>query len=52
MVEHLLVALAAAPFQVALGAVNTRKHMLTRGEVRFWCVAMFVVAELAYLGLF
>jgi hypothetical protein len=52
MAEHLAVAIAAIPFQVALGVFNTQKRMLSRGEVRFWCVVIFVAVELAYLGLF
>ena len=52
MVEHLAVAIAAVPFQVALGVFNTQKHMLTRGEVRFWCIVIFVTTELIYLGFF
>jgi hypothetical protein len=52
MAEHLAVAMVAVPFQVALGVFNTQRRMLTRGEVRFWCVVIFVTTELAYLGLF
>jgi hypothetical protein len=50
MAEHLLVAAAALPLQVALGALSTRRRVLTRGEVRFWCIVIFVAAELVHLG--
>jgi hypothetical protein len=50
--EHLVVALASVPFQIALGVFNTRRHALTRGEVRFWCVVVFVAAQLIYIGAF
>ncbi len=50
MFEHLLVVAAATPFQFALGAANTRAKWLTSGEVRFWGVVLFLVAELIYLG--
>jgi hypothetical protein len=51
MIAHLLVFLASAPFQVALGVVNSKRHWFTAGEIRFWCVAIFVLSELVYLGL-
>lgn len=50
MVEHLAVVAAIAPIQFLLGAANTRARLLTRGEVRFWCVVLFVAAELVTLG--
>lgn len=52
MVEHLAIVAAVLPFQFGLGVFNTRKHVFTRGEVRFWCVVIFVAAELVYLGVF
>jgi len=48
--EYLLVALAVVPLQYGLAAVNCRKHWFTAGEIRFWGVAVFLAAELAYLG--
>ena len=51
MAEHLLVALAAAPLQIGIGMVNTRKRWLSRGEIRFWCVVVFFALEMSYLGL-
>ena len=50
MITHLLIALAAAPFQFGLAAINSRKEWFTMGEVRFWGVVIFVAAELIYLG--
>jgi hypothetical protein len=50
MAEHLAVVAAAVPFQLALGVVNTRRRLLTRGEMRFWCIVIFVAAELIHLG--
>lgn len=52
MIEHLLVFAASAPFQYALGAWNTRRRWFTPGEIRFWGVVIFVVAEFVYLGAF
>ena len=52
MSAHILVALAAAPFQFGLAALNTRKAWFTAGEIRFWGVVIFVAAELTYLGSF
>jgi hypothetical protein len=51
MIEHALVLLFCLPAFIALGAWNTRKQMLTPGEVRFWGVAIFGLAELVYLGM-
>ena len=48
--SYLWVALAAAPVQLAIGILNTRTRWLTAGEVRFWCLVIFVAAELIYLG--
>ena len=50
MGEYLAVAIAAIPVQFALGILNTRTRWLSRGEVRFWCVVIFLAAELVYLG--
>jgi hypothetical protein len=52
MIEHLAVVAAAVPFQFALGMANTHRKLLSRGEMRFWCIAIFIVAELIYLGAF
>ena len=52
MSAHLLVALAVAPLQFGLAAVNSRKDWFTPGEIRFWGVVIFVAAELIYLGSF
>ena len=52
MLEHLAVFGAAAPFQLGIGVLNTRKKWLTPGEVRFWGVMLFVAAEFTYLGVF
>jgi hypothetical protein len=51
VLDHLLVAVAAAPLQLALGAVNARSRWFTMGEVRFWGLVLFMAAELLYLGL-
>lgn len=50
MSAHLFVALAAAPFQFGLAALNSRKGWFTAGEIRFWGIVIFVAAELIYLG--
>jgi hypothetical protein len=50
MGDYLAVAIAAVPVQTALGILNTQTRWLTRGEVRFWCVVIFLAAELIYLG--
>lgn len=52
MLEHLAVVAAVTPLHFALGALNTRTRWLTGGEVRFWGVALFVLAELVFLGTF
>lgn len=51
MSAHLLVALVAMPFQFGLAAVNSRTAWFTAGEIRFWGIVMFIVAELVYLGI-
>ena len=51
MVEHGLVLVVCLPALIALGAWNTRKQMLTPGEMRFWGVTIFGLAELVYLGM-
>jgi hypothetical protein len=48
--EHLFVFLVCAPLQLCIGIWNTRSKWLTPGEVRFWGVAVFVLAEFIYLG--
>ena len=50
MLEHIIVFAVCTPFQILLGIWNTRKRWLTPGEVRFWGVAIFVAAEMIYLG--
>ena len=50
MLEHVIVFAVCAPFQLLLGVWNTRSKWLTPGEVRFWGMAIFVVAEFIYLG--
>ena len=50
MLEHVAVFAVCAPFQLLLGIWNSRKRWLTPGEVRFWGVAIFVAAEMIYLG--
>ena len=50
MLEHIIVFAVCAPFQILLGIWNTRRRWLTPGEVRFWGVAIFVAAEMIYLG--
>jgi len=50
VLEHIIVFAVCAPFQFLLGIWNTRKRWLTPGEVRFWGVALFVAAEMIYLG--
>ena len=50
VLEHFAVFAVCAPFQLLLGVWNTRKKWLTPGEVRFWGMALFVVAEFIYLG--
>ena len=50
VLEHIIVFAVCAPFQMLLGIWNTRKRWLTPGEVRFWGVALFVAAEMIYLG--
>lgn len=50
MIDHLLVVAAVTPLQFALGALNTRTAWLTAGEIRFWGVILFLMAELVYLG--
>ena len=50
MLEHVLVAAVCVPFQLLIGVWNTRSKWLTPGEVRFWGVAVFLVAEFVYLG--
>jgi len=52
MIEHLAVVASVTPLQFALGAINTRTRWLTAGEVRFWGVVLFLIAELIYLGAF
>lgn len=52
MLEHLAVIAAVTPLQFGLGALNTHTHWLTAGEVRFWGVVLFLMAELVYLGTF
>jgi hypothetical protein len=41
---------AALPLQLALVPINARKGWLTPGELRFWCVAIFVLVEIIYLA--
>ncbi len=50
VLEHIIVFAVCAPFQLLLGVWNTRSKWLTPGEVRFWGMAIFVVAEFIYLG--
>ena len=50
VLEHVAVFGVCAPFQLLLGIWNSRRRWLTPGEVRFWGVALFVVAEMIYLG--
>ena len=52
MLQHLAVAAVSLPVQFGLGFMNTRWRVLTRGEVRFWSIVIFVAVELAYLGAF
>lgn len=52
MFEHLAVVAAVTPLQFALGALNTRTDWFTAGEIRFWGVVVFLIAELVYLGAF
>lgn len=50
LITHLLVFAAALPFQVALVPLNRAKGWFSPGEIRFWTVAIFVIAELVYLA--
>jgi len=47
---QLLVLLLALPVQLALVPVNARTRWLTPGELRFWCVAIFILVEIIYLA--
>ncbi len=51
MTAQLAVLAVTLPLQLAVAAVNTRRHIFTAGEVRFWGVAIFIAVELAMLGL-
>lgn len=51
MTAYLLVAIAVAPVQFALAAVNWRYNWFTPGEIRFWGLVIFFTAELIYLGI-
>ena len=50
MLEHVAVAAVCVPLILLIGVWNTRRRWLTLGEVRFWGVALFIAAELVYLG--
>ncbi len=49
MVDHIVVLVVCLPLFIGLGILNTRRDLLTPGEVRFWGVCIFVAAEFIYL---
>lgn len=51
MTAHLFAVVIAVPFQLGLGVINTRKALLTPGEVRFWCIVIFIMFDLLFLRL-
>ncbi|MEG6508389.1 hypothetical protein V6C03_05340 [Methyloligella sp. 2.7D] len=51
MIGHLIVLAIAAPFQFALAGWSRKYDVLEAGEAAFWCVVIFLLFELVYLGL-
>lgn len=50
MIPHLMIAFAVFPLQLALGWWNNRHPLFDSGEVGFWGMTIFLVAEMIYLG--
>lgn len=50
LITHLLVFASALPFQISLVPLNRARGWFSPGELRFWTVAIFVIAELTYLA--
>lgn len=50
MIPHLVIVFAVFPLQLALGWWNDKRQLLDSGEVGFWGMVMFLVAEMIYLG--
>ena len=50
MIDHIVVLVVCLPLIVGLGILNTRRGLLTSGEVRFWGVRIFIAVEFVCLG--
>ena len=50
MIPHIVVFLVALPLQLLLGFWNSKSKLLDGGEVGFWGVIIFLVADMIYLG--
>lgn len=50
MIIHLAILLIVFPLQLALGWWNDRRGLFDGGEVGFWGMAIFLIAEMIYLG--
>lgn len=52
MIPHLAIVIAVLPLQLLLGWWNDRHNLFDSGEVGFWGMTIFLVAEMIYLGVF